>query len=54
MKGMNCAAESRLLTLLILFQEILSSMAIITMVATMRSRMVRSCCNDSIRSCVML
>lgn len=39
--GMSCAAESRSFAPVILFQEITSSMAMVTMVATMRSQSVR-------------
>lgn len=52
--GMSCAAESRSFALVILFQDITSSMAAVTVVATMRSQIVWKCWRDKIRFFVIL
>ena len=52
--GMSCAAESRSSAPVILFQEITSSMASVTVVATTRSQSVRKCWRDKMRFLVIL
>lgn len=52
--GMSCAAESRSFAPVILFQDITSSMAAVTVVATMRSQIVWRCWRDKIRFFVIL
>lgn len=48
MDGMSCAAVSMLLTLLMLFHAMTSSMPAVRMEATMMSKMVRVCCRKAI------
>lgn len=52
--GISCAAESRSFAPSILFQDITSSMATVTVVATMRSQIVWKCRRDKIRFLVIL
>lgn len=52
--GISCAAESRSFAPSILFHDITSSMATVTVVATMRSQIVWKCRRDKIRFLVIL